>query len=246
MNELIKITETNGKKAVSARELYNKLGFHSAHWAKWYKKNIVNNQFAIENEDYTQLTLSVRSSDFALSVDFAKKLSMLARTETGEKIRQYFIEVEKIAKQTPLLVPQNFAEALELAAKQQRSLDSHKAEIARLKPKAEFVEQSMESEELIEMSMAVKVLDLPYGRNIFYALLRKTGVFFRNRNEPLQEFVNKGYFKIKQKLIKRKNNPNIVVSVPFITQKGIVRMSGWLKERGFNDKNHVETFLKKM
>jgi len=30
MNELIKITEHNGRKAVSARELYEKLGYNKA------------------------------------------------------------------------------------------------------------------------------------------------------------------------------------------------------------------------
>ena len=38
MNELVKVTESNGKQAVSARELYEKLGFNTAHWAKWYVK----------------------------------------------------------------------------------------------------------------------------------------------------------------------------------------------------------------
>lgn len=97
MTELIKITENNGKKAVSARELYEKLGFAPQHYAKWYKKNLTDNPFAIRNEDYIVLPLSGRSIDFALSIDFAKKLSMMARTESGEKIRQYFIEVEKVA-----------------------------------------------------------------------------------------------------------------------------------------------------
>lgn len=95
MNELIKITETNGKKAVSARELYEKLGFDSSQWKRWYVKNIQNNAFAVVNEDYAQLDTMSRTIDFALSLDFAKKLSMLARTEQGEKIRNYFIEAEK-------------------------------------------------------------------------------------------------------------------------------------------------------
>lgn len=95
MNELIKIVENDGKKAVSARELYEKLGFAPQHWANWYKKNITNNSFAVENEDYAQLPLSGRTIDFALSIDFAKRLSMMARTETGEQIRNYFIEIEK-------------------------------------------------------------------------------------------------------------------------------------------------------
>ena len=38
MEELIKITEYNGKKAVSARELYEKLGFASQHWAAGIKR----------------------------------------------------------------------------------------------------------------------------------------------------------------------------------------------------------------
>lgn len=99
MGELIKIQEHNGNKAVSARELYEGLGFDISNWAKWYKKNITDNQFALEGEDYIQLVLSTRTIDFALSIDFAKKLSMMARTEAGEKIRQYFIEVEKRAKE---------------------------------------------------------------------------------------------------------------------------------------------------
>ena len=100
MEELIKITEYNGKKAVSARELYEKLGFASQHWASWYKKNITSNPFVVQNEDFVQLPLSGRTIDFALSIDFAKRLSMLARTEVGEKIRNYFIEIEKRANGT--------------------------------------------------------------------------------------------------------------------------------------------------
>jgi phage anti-repressor protein len=99
MNELIKITENNGKKAVSARELYLGLGLAEQHWVRYYKKNITDNKFAIENEDYIQLPLMGRTQDFALSIDFAKKLSMMARTEAGENIRDYFVEVEKKAKE---------------------------------------------------------------------------------------------------------------------------------------------------
>jgi len=100
MNEIIKIQERDGKRAVSARELYEKLGFNKTNWAKWYKKNITENPFAIENEDWTGFILSMNGNDtqdFALTIDFAKKISMMARTEQGEKIRRYFIEIEKSA-----------------------------------------------------------------------------------------------------------------------------------------------------
>lgn len=118
MSELIKITESNGKKAVSARELYEKLGYDSSQWARWHKKNITENQFAIENEDYAQLDIMSRTIDFALSIDFAKKLSMMARTEAGEKIRDYFIEVEKKAKE--LTKPLSLLDMVEISIKQHR------------------------------------------------------------------------------------------------------------------------------
>lgn len=133
MNELIKITETNGKNAVSARELYEKLGYDLSQWPRWYKKNITNNKFAMEDVDYQTLRLNVDkgrpSSDFALSIDFAKKLSMLARTEAGEKIRQYFVDVEKRSLKLSHLIPQNFADALELAAKQHRMIEAKTKEL---------------------------------------------------------------------------------------------------------------------
>lgn len=104
--ELIKIEERNGKQVVSAYDLYLYLGYAPKNWAQWYRKNITESQFARENEDYISLLLSRSENksgdkrgqfaqDFALSIDFAKGISMMARTEKGEKIRRYFIECEK-------------------------------------------------------------------------------------------------------------------------------------------------------
>lgn len=96
------IINHNDRPAVSARELYQQLGFDSSNWNKWYKKNILKNSFAIEREDYFELVLSTnRTKDFALSLDFAKRISMMARTQRGEQIRAYFIECEKMAVEGP-------------------------------------------------------------------------------------------------------------------------------------------------
>jgi anti-repressor protein len=93
--------------------------------------------------------------------------------------------------------------------------------------------------------MAVKVLGLPYGRNKFFELLRKSDVFFKNRNEPLQNYIEMGFFRMKQKIITRKTHPTIVVNVPFLTQKGMLRMSAWLSERGYFDLQTVLNYLAK-
>lgn len=134
MNELIKIVENNGKQAVSARELYEKLGFASQHWASWYKKNITNNVFAVENEDFAQLPLSGRTLDFALSIDFAKRLAMMARTETGEQIRNYFIEVEKRATK-PLTQLDILAQSVQILQAQEKRLTQVEDKVALIEAK---------------------------------------------------------------------------------------------------------------
>lgn len=98
----IEIIEMNGRQMVSARELYEALGMEIAHWSRWQKKNISDNRFAVENEDYYLLTMKVKNSgrgrpstNYVLSIDFAKKICMMARTEKGEAIRDYFVRIEK-------------------------------------------------------------------------------------------------------------------------------------------------------
>ena len=160
MEALIKITENNGKKSVSARELYEGLGYNSAVWARWYKKNIVNNQFAIENEDWVGFNTMLNGNDtkdFILSIDFAKKLSMLARTEKGEQIRNYFIEVEKQSIER-FAIPQSFSEALMLAAKQveiieqqQKALDESKSMLS-LKESEIQLKEEIINHHLVEIS----------------------------------------------------------------------------------------------
>lgn len=125
MNELIRITERNGKKAVSARELYEFLGYDLSNWKRWYNKNIIDNQFATENEDYIGFVIKTSSErngnetqDFALSIRFAKKLSMMAKTEKGEQARDYFIACEEQVTTNQCSVPklQDLTEAKIIAA----------------------------------------------------------------------------------------------------------------------------------
>jgi phage anti-repressor protein len=95
---LIKVEQKDGRNVVSAKELYEILGYNKAVWARWSQQNIVENPFAIENEDWVGFNIMLNGNetkDFVISVDFAKRLSMMAKTENGEKVRRYFIGCEK-------------------------------------------------------------------------------------------------------------------------------------------------------
>ena len=118
MEGLITINKTEkGTTVVSARELYDGLGFDKSQWKRWYDKNIAKNPFVKENEDwigFDMMSSGNLTKDFTITLDFAKRLAMQAKTEKGEQIRSYFIECEKKAllAATPAL-PSNYKEALQ-------------------------------------------------------------------------------------------------------------------------------------
>lgn len=107
MKELIKInTNEEGKQLVSARELYLGLGLNKAVWSRWYKTNILENDFFKKNLDWVGVQHDVEGNevqDFAISLDFAKHIAMMARTEKSHEYRNYFIECEKKVNQLPQL-----------------------------------------------------------------------------------------------------------------------------------------------
>ena len=92
---------------------------------------------------------------------------------------------------------------------------------AKLQPKADFADAAFATDDKVDIGMAAKILKLGFGRNTLFQKLRQAGVFFSNRNEPKQRFVNAGYFEMKEKFIERDNHPGFVVTKTLVTQKGL-------------------------
>lgn len=107
VNELIKITTNNeGQQLVSARELYLGLGLNKAAWSRWHKTNIQSNEFFEENIDWVGVQHDVEGNetmDFAISIEFAKHIAMMTRTEKSHEYRKYFIECEKVLKENKFI-----------------------------------------------------------------------------------------------------------------------------------------------
>lgn len=125
-------------------------------------------------------------------------------------------------------IPQSFSEALQLAAdqakqieEQQKVIEQKDAKIAKIQPKADFADAAFEVEGKVDIGMSAKILNLGFGRNTLFDKLRKAGVFFANRNEPKQRFIDAGYFEMKEKFIERDNHPGFVVTKVLVTQKGL-------------------------
>lgn len=104
--ELIKITKHEGNSVVSARELHGFLEVKSR-FAEWINRRIDEYGF-INGQDFTSFSeISEKPNggrptmEYIISLDMAKELSMVEKTEKGKQARRYFIECEKRLRETP-------------------------------------------------------------------------------------------------------------------------------------------------
>lgn len=124
--------------------------------------------------------------------------------------------------------PQTYLEALKALVsseeeKQRLALEKKQLEQqnAKLQPKADFADAAFATDDKVDIGMSAKILKLGFGRNTLFDKLRKAGIFFANRNEPKQRFIDAGYFEMKEKFIERTNHPGFVVTKVLVTQKGL-------------------------
>lgn len=94
-------------------------------------------------------------------------------------------------------------------------------QIENLLPKATFMDKVIDTGGKIDVGQAAKLLKLPFGRNKLFEELRKTGIFFKNRNEPKQQYIESGYFELREQFIERKDHPGFTVIKVLVTQKGL-------------------------
>lgn len=93
--------DSNGM--TTASKLYDFLELNPSNFASWCRRNITRNKFATENEDYIVFVVENENpklggrpkTDYKLTSEFAKKLSMTGNTEKHEQARNYFIACEQ-------------------------------------------------------------------------------------------------------------------------------------------------------
>lgn len=205
MNEIIKVNYERENPTVSARELYKELEV-KYRFSRWVESNF--SEFT-KNVDYFGADIDVQGNqyggtqtidDYDLSIDMAKHLCLMSKTEKGKKCRQYLIDLEK-AWNSP---DQVMARALEIAHKTIDKMKNQNALLLedneRMKPKEEFFDAVAGSKDAIEIGKVAKVLSYPgIGRNKLFEILREKGVLMKD-NIPYQRYIDNGCFRtIEQK-----------------------------------------------
>ena len=169
---------------------------------------------------------------FGSKLDTAKQFKRWVTSEVLPAIRQHggYLTPDKIEE--ALMNPDLIIQMATKLKQERHARELAEARNKTLAPKAEFADRITETPDLVDIGQASKVLDLPFGRNKLFAKLRERGIFFKGRNEPRQEFVERGYFVLKEKLIERQNHPDFVVLKVLVTQKGLAYLSKIFSSNG--------------
>jgi anti-repressor protein len=241
MNELIKINYEAETPTVSARDLHKKLDI-GTEFAKWFSR-ILEYGFCTGN-DYSEVIVKNDENskggrpamDYEISVDMAKQICMIQRSEKGKQYRQYFLDLEK-AWNTP---EQVFARALRMADKEIEKLKNNNTvlmeDVKRMRPKEIFADAVSTSHTSILIGDLAKMLKqngADIGQKRLFEWMREKGYLIKRKgadwNSPTQKAMELGLFEIKESTV---NNPD-----------GSVRINKTTKVTGKGQQYFINKFL---
>ncbi len=235
MNDLIKVTYDSERPTISGRDLHEALEV-STKYADWFKR-MCDYGFT-ENEDFILVTQKRETNnpknpyttitDHQLTIDMAKEICMLQRSEKGKQFRQYFIEIEK-QWNTPEAV---MARALQMANRQIEEIKSHniilEAKIEEDKPKVLFAESVSVSKTSILVRDLAKLITqngVKIGQNRLFEWLRENKYLIKGKsndhNRPTQRAIEMGLFEVQERVVNNGEYSDIKPTT-YVTGKGQV------------------------
>lgn len=237
MTELIKVTYDNDRPVVSARELHDFLEVKTA-YKDWFPR-MCEYGFT-ESQDFNPLkneqvqieggrAVTRHILDAALTIDMAKEICMIQRSEKGKQARQYFIQLEKDWNSPEKVM----ARALDIAHKQLAQLKGENVKLltenTANKPKVIFADAVSASERSILVGELAKLLrqnGVEIGQNRLFDWMRQNGFLIRRQgtdyNMPTQKAMEMGLFEIKETSVVHSAGNVTINKTPKVTGKGQV------------------------
>lgn len=161
---------------VSARELYEFLGA-TERFQSWFDRQL--GYGFEERADYLGCkvfnTLAKQElQDYSLTLECAKSIGMIQRSEKGMQIRNYFIDCEKkLQLELQSKTPTNFAQALLLAYEQQLIIDKQSLELEEAQPKLKAFERVIDGSTTYTLDSVSDAIDV--GRTTLSKVLKEIG-----------------------------------------------------------------------
>lgn len=230
MSELIPINYNGEEPTVSARDLHAGLEIKS-NFTTWFDRMC---EYGFTELDYKKCFPNLESGcnggqnmiDYQISVDMAKQICMIQRSEKGRQYRQYFIDLEK-AWNTP---EQVFARALKMAdqtiAKLKDTNKSLAEKIEADRPKTIFADAVSASHTSILIGDLAKLIcqnGYQIGQKRLFQWMRDNGYLMvsgSSRNMPKQKYVEQGLFEIKESNVQNPDGSVRITRTTKVSGKG--------------------------
>lgn len=217
MNELIPVNYESDQVTISARDLHEFLEVKTD-FRKWFPRMT---EYGLEESiDYTPVIFVhpqnlQETTDYQLTIDAAKEIAMIQRTEKGKMARKYFIQVEK-AWNNPTQV---LARALKLADTQIEQLKQQRQEDL---PKIEYYNQmNRVNKGALEMKTVAHTLNIPgIGRTKLFQILRDNKVLMKD-NQPYQRYIDNGYFTVETRSRPDKYGGRVAYTITLVYPRGL-------------------------
>lgn len=235
MNELLKIDTSDAERiTVSARELHKALEVNTD-FNHWFTRMC---EYGFEDgKDFTtflsESTGGRPSQDAQITLDMAKEIAMLQRTEKGKEVRKYFIQVEKEWNSPERVM----ARALTIANKTIATLEIENKE---MKPKALFADAVAQSDTSILVYDLAKLIcqnGVKIGGNRLWTWLRDNGYIFKHSCEPTQKSMEMKLFEVIERTVQRSGHDPKVTRTTRVTGKGQVYFINKVLQDYGNQKN---------
>ena len=164
--------------------------------------------------------------DHLLTIDMAKELCMLQRTEQGKAVRRYLLDVEKQWNQPEAVM----ARALRMSNAKLQAVNDRlqqlEAKAEEDRPKVLFAEavSTAQSSILIgELAKLLKQNGVDIGQNRLFEMLRNDGYLMKygeSRNMPTQRAMEMKLFEIKETTINNPDGSIRITKTTKVTGKG--------------------------
>lgn len=232
MEEIIKINYESEQPTVSARELYEGLEIKS-NFTTWFDRMC---EYGFTELDFKKCFPNLESGcnggqnmvDYEISIDMAKQICMIQRTEKGKQYRQYFLDLEK-AWNTP---EQVMARALKIANNEIDKLKADNrvliADAERMKPKEIFADAVSSSKDSCLIGDLAKIIcqnGYKIGRNRLFEWMKTNGYLIKggsSKNMPTQKAMEMKLFEVKETTITTPDGSTNVKRTTKVTGKGQV------------------------
>lgn len=226
MNDLIPIQDNDGAQAVHGRDLHAFLEV-GAEYRHWFPRMVAYG--FEEGEDYAVKNDRVQDSlgrerealNHILTLDMAKELSMIQRTERGKQARQYFIECERRARAPKIDASQiTRMELIQIAMNAETERLALEAKNKELEPKADAYDDFIDAVGKYNIGAVAKMLGK--GQNWLFRELRNQGVLIAKgamRNTPYQQYMH--HFEVKAHSYERSGGEQGVSYTTYVQPSGI-------------------------